>query len=1309
MAFKFDDLTEETPTGSADPNAPLTPQPAHAAAQQAGGEQLGWFRSVMEGPVAMDAARAIAGGVRDAAQGGIDFLTTLPDPIVLAEKGIRAVTGTSVPEGQETLAKPGAAEQTERVRKALTLPEVEENQYTLGAVTRELVKWGTATAVTRKVAGMPNLTGSASLKAKVLDQAVEGLVTGYIFTDPHAKNLGNLLENVPWLGDVVSDFAGQDDNSPEAVNRLRGALENGVIGSLVAPLMHAIPAVVKYAKLLNAGDEAGALKVMDDAQPKIAEALALARNEPVQLGLYPDVVGHGGTEMRPEAAVRADLKAGDASLTQKVADAGSSAKPADPSVRIFEDTTFNGQRFGNVMEANDGMVVIQKDGKDAGYLRYEKDPKGGFWVRKVEVLPEYRRQGLASQLYDKVESVEGPYRGPHTTLTADGEALHKGRQAKAAAAKLREEVQDAITPGVVDTGKLIDNIKVSRSMGQDGAAFEFEGHINYAKITDDNAVKQMITEVVEAAKENIPNIAGPSYQSAADTLALAERMGKDPQVLLANLRAMGMASKDMAAYIKGGDMLIQRISKELDNDMTGILSGKAELIDLAGFQVKADLLASVMDHVGGLRTEAARATAAGRYKTGLGGVSRENFMKVLEMAGGPDYVLKMAQRLKMVGPDGIPKALMPPKSIFQKAVEIYNYSWVNAVLSGIKTTAVNVFTTGVNTAAMPGMRMLGGIVQELTGAKGGMDQFYQGLYQYRMMRSQLMDSLSMSAKAWRTNGSVLDMAASPLELASRLDPISDTALIQKMGMQWLGTTVGLPSRFLGMQDEFYKQMAYRSHVGAQAWVEGTKQGLEGARLQQYLKDAIAKSVDEQGRGLNEAALLSARQSTFTQSLEAASYSSDRAWMAVANGAASQVPVVKNLMLPFVKVPTNLFRQAWDMTPILNLARKQWVEDVKAGGEAGALALGKMGAGLALWSTAGMLAYEGRITGGGPRDPDLRRQLGPDWQPYSFTWTGSDGKTKYQSFARFDPFSHFFALAADFAEVSGKMKDEEWNEVLGRAGLALMQNISSKTYLRSIADVMDAFTGDDASIEKWVRSRVASHVPNIVQVLQGDDEVKDMRTWFDGFRSRIPGFADPLNIGYSANAVEAKRDNFGEKILPPMGYPYNSVNPFAYHRGTDDPVRLELAALTRTKDEPKFALPHWKQGPADLREIKNPETGQSAYDRWLELHATYKVGGQTLHEAMADLFASPSYQAARARMGEGSKDYKGQALAIEWVNQKFEMYEKLTMIQLQREFKAMGMDIGKAMLQFEIGKIQTKTRGSNAATPVSQLQELAGQR
>ena len=130
------------------------------------------------------------------------------------------------------------------------------------------------------------------------------------------------------------------------------------------------------------------------------------------------------------------------------------APKAQPATRVFEDVTFDGKRMAALIGPNENMVVIQKDGKDAGFLWYERQEGGGFKTKKIEVKPEFRRQGLASQLQDEVEKVEGSYKGAATDLTPEGKAYQEGRQAKKSAqatAGYQPEVEGIL--GVPETAR----------------------------------------------------------------------------------------------------------------------------------------------------------------------------------------------------------------------------------------------------------------------------------------------------------------------------------------------------------------------------------------------------------------------------------------------------------------------------------------------------------------------------------------------------------------------------------------------------------------------------------------------------------------------------------------------------------------------------------------------------------------------------------------------------------------------------------------------------------------------------------------
>jgi hypothetical protein len=1259
-------------TPGQDEETPLAPLPTDAAAQQPSID-----------PVGSETFRAVVGGIRNAGQGVLETAASIPDPVALGESLIRSgLSKLGAPvstknEDQLVPQKDNAA-----VKKMLTLPEVEENQTTVGAVSRELVKWITGTAALKAVPGVgPMMTAGpgASLKAKIGFEMVESAVAGYIFTDPHAKNLGNLLEQSPMLQGPITDFMAQDDASPDSVNKLRGALENMVFAPLITPVVHYLGAWRAASKLKAAGKAEEAAKVMEEAAPKIEEAMIAAKTEAVPENLIAEVV-------QPTAG-----------------EAGAVAKKFE----IAESVRFRDEKpHAASMGPNDTMIVAKDaSGKDMGYLWYTKEEGGGFSVRKVFTAAENRKAGVAEELYQQAFETAGPYKGS-TAQTAEGAAMVKAFKTKHPEWFVDPKTMEGVTQ-VADKPSILSQIKISKSMAQDGGPLRMDGTLNYAKFDSPNAIKQTIADTVSLIKKDLPDVAG-TVQTKAETIALAKWLGKDPNDLFQTLVASREGAEDLGAKIVAGRALLQRMGKDIHDLATKMDSlGGGTQADQAGFAKMVDVFTSTIDHISALRTEAARATSAGRYKVGMLGITTDNLADLVEKVGGSEYVAAMAKRIRMSGPDAMGTAVLPPKNIFQKAVGIHNYLWMNGLLSSVKTSLVNLGTTTFNAGLMPGYRMIGGLMQEMAGNEAGRDQMVRGLYQYKVLSSTIFDSLKLAKKAWDANGSLLDAASSPLEMAARLDPISDTNLIHKAGMQWLGTAVGLPGRFLSTQDEFFKQVVYRSHVKADAFVDGLKQGLDGTALEDFVEKRMLASVNEFGKGLDNEALTAAKSATFTSDLAAKGFLFDRSIAEMLEQGLQQHPLIKGFVLPFLKVPTNLFRQAWEMTPILNMARKEWVEAVRGGGENGAMALGKMGAGGVLWAAAGTLAYQGRLTGGGPKDPELRRLLGPDWKPYSFVSYNDDGTKNYTSFARFDPFSYFFGLAADAAEVSGKLKDDEWDELTGRMGMALMANMSSKTYMRSITDALAALSGDEPALRSWLRGRVASYVPGAVQVLQSDDEVKNLRNWYDGFIARVPGWSQ---------SIESKRDNFGEKVLPPMGYPYNATNPFVHFRGTNDLVRLEMKRLAESDSAARFPLPsptilgNTAKTQVDLREIKN-EKGQSFYDRWLELHSTLKIGGKTLHESLENLMQSDMYKRAAERTGSGNALYKD-SLAIDLIDARMEMYKTRTRFAVEQEFKAEGKDVGKAMRQFEIGKATTRARGSennNNAPGIDQLRDLAGQR
>jgi len=84
-------------------------------------------------------------------------------------------------------------------------------------------------------------------------------------------------------------------------------------------------------------------------------------------------------------------------------------------------------------------LTAKMNGKDVGYLRYKKKP-GGFSVIEVFVEAAYRRQGIATKMYDYVEANYGKL-FKSKDQTDDGKAFRKSYTSKINAAVAKYSVQ----------------------------------------------------------------------------------------------------------------------------------------------------------------------------------------------------------------------------------------------------------------------------------------------------------------------------------------------------------------------------------------------------------------------------------------------------------------------------------------------------------------------------------------------------------------------------------------------------------------------------------------------------------------------------------------------------------------------------------------------------------------------------------------------------------------------------------------------------------------------------------------------------
>jgi hypothetical protein len=426
----------------------------------------------------------------------------------------------------------------------------------------------------------------------------------------------------------------------------------------------------------------------------------------------------------------------------------------------------------------------------------------------------------------------------------------------------------------------------------------------------------------------------------------------------------------------------------------------------------------------------------------------------------------------------------------------------------------------------------------------------------------------------------------------------------------------------------YSQKAVRMR-GA---LEGARdKGLVGQDLNDYISDYMKKNYDETKSNLAQYGYNWAEETTFTKRGEPGTI------QATIEKAVRNHPSLRFVM-PFVTTPTNILkffgqRAFGVLAPIegvvrgfeegapelakahLQLTKELYSSDpfIRAQAE------GKIAMGVATMTSVMGLYFNGNITGQGAKDDKQRMlQQATGWQPYSFKYKGADGKDTYVSYQRFDPFATFLGVVADFGD---KIKEDsnagkDWlNFVGGAVAVALSKNITSKSYLTGIEQIMDAINQPDRKMTQFISTRLGSLVvPSAISQFapEADPYMREARTFLDIFSKKIPG---------ATNYLDPKRNILGEAIERPQAVGPDFASPLYISQSKNDKVMDELALLKHSFSAP----PVVESGGVDLSKYRNAK-GQTAYDRYVELTGVTTIGRKSLRDSLTKLIKSPQYQA-----------------------------------------------------------------------------------
>ena len=414
-------------------------------------------------------------------------------------------------------------------------------------------------------------------------------------------------------------------------------------------------------------------------------------------------------------------------------------------------------------------------------------------------------------------------------------------------------------------------------------------------------------------------------------------------------------------------------------------------------------------------------------------------------------------------------------------------------------------------------------------------------------------------------------------------------------------------RLLGGEDEFWKQLNYRSKAYAKIIRNMPEQMSSANKIQRdaYINKELGKYFDNLGMATDKKLLQYAREITFTEELMPGGLASG------ISSIAKRAPVVQ-LFLPFIRTPSNIMIRGWQRTPLLNRLNKKHQQMINSGDpQLIAQARGNTAMGAMMYMATLGCIMDGRVTGAGPSDPDrnkLWRQAGT--QPYSIRMGD-----KWVSYNRLDPIMLPFVFVTSMYESAYLYSDhpDELGEGAINATMAFAHAFTDRTYLQGMKQVFELFQAasneDGTRVAKAGQKMALSFVPAIIN--QTHDVGKEI-----GLFKGAEGFREALNFQERFqrkiepfSQYNAIKHNWltGEPVVSPAGY--NTGIPVE-SRGPDKYLQ-ELVRMNKSIDPPDTKI-----GNVEL-------TGQQ-YADLNKYIGQVRLGGRTLQETLREYMRRDDY-------------------------------------------------------------------------------------
>lgn len=1021
-----------------------------------------------------------------------------------------------------------------------------------------------------------NVAASFPKAAKIARPMIQGAIADFSAFDGHEARLSNLIESVPALQNPVSEYLAASEDDSELEGRFKNAVEGLGVGAAADGLFKCLSAVKAARKARRIAKEENLKSVEERFVPKVAKEDLSALGDPDG-----ELLVKGGAETSAEAAEKAGA---DGTAVEKV--------KKDFVGEISKEDGFTDVSFGklsdkykeklNFIRREDGLPLIENDELiiPANVVRKLREKRIGLDGKTPDEVADilanvFHKEGnsVFRTKHSHIQGIADIHQGESlseigfvSVNPATGETVIKSvypEKTKRVIKKFKDinigeaPVLSYATDVHQPAAGRLSVVNVNKSIAKTAKSVNSENvYINFARIDTPDDIKKVMAELADASRESIDK-ARRGKMTFGDIEQAAKKWtdGQEDAFKILQERRVGEplnAEQSFAArqLWAASAQKVKELSQRVLENPT----------DSNQFMFRKMLAthAAIQKEIIAARTETARALAQWKMPAGAPEEMASQLRAMLDYGGGDELTRKMAKDVMDMTTAGMVKEVenVINKGWGAKTIDTWNEARIAGLLTNTTTHIVNFMGNTLNLGVAMADDLTTAAYAKMFGAENAA-RATDALARLHGMVDGFKDGLRYS---WKT----IKAGASENPYATKFDrpPVirSETYGLDKNSfwgrvVDFGGTAIRLPYRFLEASDDFFKAVAGRGALYVEAAQKAQAEVLSGKLTKDAMKARVADLIENPTVAMRANAKTMAEYLTFT---------GEPSELTKHIGAiANKYPLVR-FFLPFTKTPGNVLDFAMQHSAFAPLSRK-FRADIAAGGIRADRAMGQMATGVAISMVGLDAAMNGLITGGGPSGAERQALLRTGWQPYSVK-IGD----KYYSFARFDPVATDLSIMADIADLmigdrygeSGfdENDDTDMMSASGLIALKVANAVLNKTYLSGLMDIVDAVADPtEAKARALVANGLISMVPGLssVNALSAavarttDPYAKDAANVIDRLKAQTPGLSKD---------VPDRLDLFGRKIKRATGSAaYDMFVPVRVSEESQEPIDREILA------------------------------------------------------------------------------------------------------------------------------------------------------